>query len=169
MKKIKEFYHNNRIYCILMGISLFCIILIAGVFVMIFVNQTNTNVYGNRLAGIENVEINSEKQKEIVDFLEEQKIVDKASINIKGKIMYITVYLNTIKVDDAQSIAIKSLDKLTEDEKNFYDINYTFTKEAQKEENNEENKESAEEKAFVMMGYKKSDKTIISWTKVNGD
>ena len=136
---------------------------------MIFVNQTNTNVYGNRLAGIENVEINSEKQKEIIDFLEEQKIVDKASINIKGKMMYITVYLNTIKVDDAQSIAIKSLDKLTEDEKNFYDINYTFTKEALKEENSEENKENAEEKTFVMMGYKKSDKTIISWTKVNGD
>ncbi len=125
---------------------------------MFFVNQTKNDSYGNRLTGIENVEITKEHKDEIVAFLGEQEIVEKATIDIRGKIIYINIYLKSGKVDDAQSLAIKSLDKLTEDEKNFYDINYTFTKTSEEED-----------PTFPMMGYKKSDKTIISWTKANGE
>lgn len=159
MKKLKGFYQNNRIFCILMIISIFCILLIAGAFLMFFVSQSHSDVYGNRLTGIENVEITKEHKDEIIAFLSEQEIVEKASIDIKGKIIYINVYLKSGKVDDAQSIAIKMLDKLTDDEKSFYDINYTFTKTTTDEEDT----------SFPMMGYKKSDKTIISWTKANGE
>ena len=159
MKKLKGFYRNNRIYCILMIISILCLLMIGGAFLMFFVSQTKTDVYGNRLAGIESVTINKEHQDEIIVFLKEQEIVDDATISIKGKIIYLNIYLKSGKVDDAQSLAIKTLDKLTEDEKNFYDINYTFVK---KEANEEDT-------SFPMMGYKKSDKTIISWTKANGE
>ncbi len=158
MKKIKEFYHNNRIYCILMFISLLCIILIAIAFLMFFAYQTKTDVYGNRLNGIESVEISKTHKDEILSFITEQEIVDKATMNIKGKIIYLNVYLKESKVDDAQSIAVKVLEKFSEDEKNFYDINYTFALTTE-----------VEDSPFPIMGYKKSDKTIISWTKVNGD
>ena len=57
MSKIKGFYQNNRIYCILMAISLFCLALIVSAFVVYFVEQTKTDTYGNRLDGIENVQI----------------------------------------------------------------------------------------------------------------
>ena len=159
MKKLKKFYHNNRIYCILMIISIICIICIATAFALFFFNQTSGDAYGNRLNGIDSVTIVDSHKKEIVAFLEEQEIVEKATINIKGKIVYINVYLNKGKTADAQGIAIKTLDKFTEDEKNFYDINYTFVKESTDEEDT----------SFPIMGYKKSDKTIISWTKVNGE
>ena len=158
MKKLKGFYHNNRIYCILMGVSLLCLILIAVAFLMFFVDQTKTDVYGNRLNGIESVEISKTHKDEVISFITEQEIVDKATINIKGKIIYINVYLKEGKVDDAQSLAVKILEKFSEDEKNFYDINYTFTLTEEKEDS-----------PFPIMGYKKSDKTIISWTKVNGE
>ncbi len=158
MKKLKGFYRNNRIYCILMGVSLFCLLLIALAFFMFFLNQTKTDSYGSRLNGIENVEITKEHKDEIISFITSEEKVDKASINIKGKIIYINVYLNGGKVDDAQSLAIKALEKFTEDEKNFYDINYAFALTTPDENS-----------AFPIMGYKKSDKTIISWTKVNGD
>ncbi len=158
MKKLKTFYHNNRIYCILMGVSILCLALIAAAFVLYFVNQTKGDVYGNRLNGIESVIINDQHKNEIISFFTEQEIVEKTSLNIKGKIIYINVYLKSGKVEDAQSLAIKSLEKLTEDEKNFYDVNYTFVKENDKEDT-----------TFPIMGYKKSDKTIISWTKVNGE
>ena len=158
MKKLKGFYHNNRIYCILMGISLLCLLLIAAAFLMFFVDQTKTDVYGNRLNGIENVEISKTHKDEVISFITEQEIVDKANINIKGKIIYINVYLKSGKVDDAQSLAVKILEKFSEDEKNFYDINYTFALTT-----------TEEESPFPIMGYKKSDKTIITWTKVNGD
>ena len=139
-------------------IIILCILLIGAAFIMFFVNQTKNDSYGNRLTGIENVEITKEHKDEIVAFLGEQEIVEKATIDIRGKIIYINIYLKSGKVDDAQSLAIKSLDKLTEDEKNFYDINYTFTKTSEEED-----------PTFPMMGYKKSDKTIISWTKANGE
>ncbi len=155
MSKIKGFYQNNRIYCILMAISLFCIALIIAAFVVYFVEQTKTDSYGNRLDGIENVQITDEHKEEIASFIKENDKVESVVINIKGKIIYITTTLKDGKTTDAESIAIKSLEKLTEDEKNFYDINFTFDKK--------------DDDTFPIMGYKKSNATIISWTKNNGE
>ena len=55
MGKLKGFYKNNRIYCIMMAISIFCIALIGVAFLVYFINQTKTDAYGDRLNGIENV------------------------------------------------------------------------------------------------------------------
>jgi hypothetical protein len=160
MKKLKGFYQNNRVYCILMIISIICLIAIMVFLATTFLGQTKNSVYGNRLAGIESVKITNEHKEEIKKFIEEQKIVEKASINIKGKIVYINVYLNDGKVDDAQSLAIKVLEKFTTEEKDYYDINYTFTLNSDKEK---------EDSPFPIMGYKKADQTIISWTKSSGE
>ena len=59
IKKLKNFYKNNRIYSILMIISLFCLILMASGVVIYFVNQTVSSPYGNRLDGIKNHNIDS--------------------------------------------------------------------------------------------------------------
>lgn len=158
MGKLKTFYKNNRIYCILMGIGIFCIALIGVACVSYFINQTNSDSYGNRLVGIENVKISDTHKNDIINQIKKDKKVDKATINIKGKIIYINIYLNDGKYEDAQNIAIKSLEALTVDEKDYYDINFTFAK-TKKEENS----------IFPVMGYKKCDATIISWTKANGE
>lgn len=157
MKKLKGFYQNNRIYCILMGISILCLALIAVAFLIYFINQTKSDVYGNRLNGIENIPISEDEKNAAKTFLDEQEIVDKSNINIKGKIIYINIYLKDGKVEDAQGLAIKTLEKFTEDEKNFYDINFIFVK------------ENSDDATFPIMGYKKSDKTIISWSKIKGE
>ena len=57
--------------------------------------------------------------------------------------------------EDAQGIAIKSLEYLSTEEKEFYDINFIFTNTA----------EDDNAKFFPLMGYKKSDATLISWIK----
>lgn len=155
MNKIKKFYKNNRVYCILMGISIFCIALICVLGVGYFINQTKNSVYGNRLNGIDSVIISDEHKNEVIDAIKENGNVSKAVINVKGKIIYINVYLEDGKIDDAQSLAIKSLNCFTDDEKEFYDINFSFVKEG--------------DNGFTIMGYKKSDAAIISWTKVNGE
>lgn|SRR5574344_475231 len=157
MGKLKKFYNNNRIYSILMIISLFCILLIIGAFVYYFIEQTSNNAYGNRLTGIENVTISSKHKEEIVNKIKESDKIDTANIDIRGKIIYVNVKMKDGTVEDAQSIAIKSLDALTDDEKAFYDINFSFTNEAKTDN----------AKLFPIMGYKKSDATIISWTKVS--
>lgn len=153
MKKLKKFYKNNRIYCILMGISLFCLALIAMLFVVYFVNQTKNDTYGNRLNGIESMEISDNEKDEIVNVIKESDKVDKATVNIKGKIIYVNVYLLDGNRDLANSIAVKVLNTLNEEKKDFYDINFSFNKD--------------DDEAFPFMGYKKSDATIISWSKVS--
>ena len=153
MKKLKKFYKNNRIYCILMGISLFCLALIAMLFVFYFVNQTKNDTYGNRLNGIESMEISDNEKDEIVNAIKESDKVDKATVNSKGKIIYFNVYLLVGNRDLANSIAVKVLNTLNEEKKDFYDINFSFNKD--------------DDEAFPFMGYKKSDATIISWSKVS--
>lgn len=153
MKKLKKFYKNNRIYCILMGISIFCLALIAMLFVVYFVNQTKNDTYGNRLNGIESMEISDSEKDEIVNVIKESDKVDKATVNIKGKIIYVNVYLLDGNRDLANSIAVKVLNTLNEEKKDFYDINFSFNKD--------------DDEAFPFMGYKKSDATIISWSKVS--
>ena len=141
MNNIKKFYKNNRIYCILMGVSIFCLALIA--------------VHGDRLNGIESVQITDDHINEMVSEIEKNELVEKASISVKGKIVYITVTLKDGKRQDAEGIAVKSLSGLTEDEKAFYDVSFAFTKN--------------EDETFPILGYKKSDATIISWSKVSGE
>ena len=114
-----------------MGISLFCLALIAMLFVVYFVNQTKNDTYGNRLNGIESMEISDSEKDEIVNVIKESDKVDKATVNIKGKIIYVNVYLLDGNRDLANSIAVKVLNTLNEEKKDFYDINFSFNKDAE--------------------------------------
>ena len=145
MKKLKGFYQNNRIYCILMIVSIVCIILIASAFVYYFIEQTRTDVYGKRLYGIESVKISDDKQKEIEGKIKENEKISKVTFDLKGKIIYLTIELKEGTTEDAQAIAIKSLEYLSTEEKEFYDINFIFTNTA----------EDDNAKFFPLMGYKK--------------
>lgn len=155
MKNIKMFYKNNRIYCILMGISIFCILFIVMLFILYFFNQTKNLVYGNRLNGIDSVLISKNDNNTYVDSILENEKVDKASLNVKGKIIYVNITLKDGTREDAKAMAIKLLSVINEDAKAFYDINFSFVKN--------------DDETFPFMGYKKSDATIISWSRGSGE
>lgn len=138
-----------------MIVSIVCIILIASAFVYYFIEQTRTDVYGKRLYGIESVKISDDKQKEIEGKIKENEKISKVTFDLKGKIIYLTIELKEGTTEDAQAIAIKSLEYLSTEEKEFYDINFIFTNTA----------EDDNAKFFPLMGYKKSDATLISWIK----
>ncbi|MDD2409676.1 MAG: hypothetical protein PHD03_03040 [Bacilli bacterium] len=154
MSKLKGFYHNNRVYVILMGISLVCLALILVVFVYYFLSQNNTGIYGNRLNGIENVKITDDKLEGIKKAIEENEIVDHASLILKGKIVYINIYIKEDKIDDAKNVAIKSLELFEEEQSSVYDVLFTIDLIGK-----------AENSVFPIMGSKKNDNTIISWAK----
>lgn len=156
MKKLKWFYRANRIFVILMGISILCLALIAGSVVFYFLSQNNKSVYGNRLNGVDTVKIADAKLKEIKEVIEENEYVEKASLRIKGKIVYINIYLKEAKLTDGKNLAIKSLDLLDEEQKNVYDFSFALDIVGEREGT-----------VFPIMGSKKSDNTIISWTNNN--
>lgn len=152
MKKLKGFYKNNRIFVILMGIAIFCVAIIASAFLYIVLSQNTGELYGNRLNGMETVQISKDRLTTLENTIKEDTKVEKVSSRIQGKIIYINIYVKEGKVEDAKNIAIKSLDFFNNDEKSFYDIAFTLSK------------DDVEDVIFPILGYKKSDNTIISWT-----
>jgi len=155
MSKLKGFYQNNRVFVILMGVSSICLIIILSIVVIYFFDQTSGDAYGNRLNGIETVELTNQKLKKIEETLKQDEKVDKVTVHLKGKIVYINCYLHVGKATDAKNIAINALTAFSEDERAYYDISFIFDKTDQEDRG-----------AFPVMGYKKSDNNIISWTNI---
>ena len=152
-KKLGTFYKNNRVYSILMIISIICIVAILVGVLLYFIGQTNKDKYGHRLEGIESVEIKKEKIAEIENKISENELVKETDIYIKGKLIYVTITLNTGKHADSESIAQASLELFSEEEKAFYDIQYIV-----------ENLDKKTEENFPVMGYIKAGNSVIKWT-----
>ena len=152
-KKLKSFYRRNRVYSILMIISVLCVVAILIGVILYFVDQTNKDKYGNRLDGIESVIIKDDKITEIENKISENELVKSVGIDIRGKLIYIDIVLNTGKHADSESIAQSSLELFSDDEKSFYDIQYIIENEDKKQEEN-----------FPVMGYIKAGNSVIKWT-----
>lgn len=154
MKGLKGFYKNNRVYVILMVVSIVCILSILIGVIAYFVGQSSKDPYGTRLEGIESVKITDDRLTEIETVVKESELVSKVNTNIKGKIIYIVVTLSDGTPQDAENISVKALEKLSEEEKAFYDIQFVFDSTSEGDDN-----------VFPIMGYKKSSNATISWTK----
>ena len=154
MKGLKGFYKNNRVYVILMIVSIVCILSVLIGVVLYFVGQSSKDPYGTRLEGIEEVKLSEDRLTEVDNAVKENEFVSKVNTNIKGKIIYIVVTLSDGTPTDAENISVKSMEKLSEEEKNFYDIQFIFDSTSEKDDN-----------VFPIMGYKKANNATISWTK----
>lgn len=152
-KKLKSFYKNNRVYSILMIISIICIVAILVGVVLYFLGQTSKDKYGNRLEGIEKIEIKESKLNDIEKKITENELVKSTDAVIRGKLVYITITLNTGTHADAESIAQSSLELFSEEEKAFYDIQYIV-----------DNEDESTEENFPVMGYIKAGNSVIKWT-----
>lgn len=152
-KKLKSFYKKNRVYSILMMISIICVVAILVGVVVYFIGQTNKDKYGNRLYGIDNIKIKDDKLTEIENKISENEKVKSTEIDIRGKLIYINITLNTGTHVDSEAIAQTSLELFTEDEKAYYDLQYTIV-----------NKDDAIEENFPIMGYIKAGNSVIKWT-----
>ena len=153
LKKFKEFYKRNRVYSILMLISLVCIVSILVGVIVYFIGQTSKDKYGNRLDGIENVQIKKDKISEIENKITENELVSSTNIDIRGKLIYVDIVLKTGKHTDSEAIAQTSLELFTKKEKEFYDIQYIV-----------ENSDKEITENFPVMGYIKAGNSVIKWT-----
>ena len=72
--KIRKFYRNNRIYCILMMISFVCIMLLGASVLIYFIHQAASDSYGIRLETL-----NQEELTKGVDTITEWYSVDSVT------------------------------------------------------------------------------------------
>ena len=113
--------------------------------------------YGNRLDGINKVALKSSFIKDTESKLLSEEIVKKAEIIVTGKIVYISMGFNApAALVDAQSMAQKSLEYFSDEEKAFYDFNFTLR----------EDKTEASE-GFLISGYKNSNGSGLVWNNNN--
>ena len=123
MKKVGKFIMKYRIQIVL------CLLLLFLSFIFItfykYINpEDKTTKYGNRLDGIEKVPITSKKKEEIINFIKEDEKIEKVSIDIRGRIINISIIAtdkeNTI--DKMKEKCNEIITKFTDEEIAFYDF-----------------------------------------------
>lgn len=153
MKKLKGLYKKNKIMFILTTIAAACILVVLLVILSSFIGKGAASKYGDRLEGIEDVKISSSSKKDLVESIEEEDTVEKVSIDIKGKIIYINIDVDKeTSYNTVKEIANKSLKEFDDDELDFYDIQYIVT--CSKDEKS---------KNYPTMGYKNNTSSKIVW------
>ncbi len=152
---MKKFYKENRIFVILMGIVLVCVAIMLIMAAKYVIKSNTNNTYGNRLDGIKDVEIDKKMKSEMKKSIKDMTKVSSVTINIHGKIIYFDIdFIKDATVDEAKGVAVKCMELLEEEYKNFYDMQFLFTK----------SEKSDEEDKFPIIGYMKAGATTISWS-----
>ena len=152
MSKLKKFWVENRVLCVLFIIVIICAFLILGVCVKYFFGSSKSS-YGDRLNGIEQVEITEEIKNNFINRVKEDEAILDVSLDVKGKIIYISMtFQNTLTLEEAKARANNSVSLWEEKYLSFYDLNYII-----KQEENDENK------GFLLMGARNVHGNGLVW------
>ena len=152
MKKLGKFYKEHRVFTILMSIVIVCVVLIATVLFRLFYDSKKGK-YGDRLEGIEKVQLTEKKLDDIESKILAEKDVLVAECRVQGKIVYITISFDGPEtLVEAQTTAQKTIEFFTEEERAFYDFHFTLKKSST--ENDE---------GFLISGAKNKNGSGFSW------
>ncbi len=154
MKKIGKFLKEHRIFTMLMAIVIVCFVLIMTVLINVFGGFGNeANKYGNRLEGIDQIEITDKRQSDFENNIANNEKINSVDLRVQGKIIYITMVVeSSVMLEEAKGIALKSLDEFSDDEKAFYDFGFTLKQPAT---------DSSE--GYIIEGAKNKNSTKIIW------
>lgn len=134
-----------------------CTAISVGLLLKYFYFGNGGSKYGDRLDGIEAAIISDNKKSEVANSIKEGKNVKDATVTITGKIIYIRIAFEAgADLDTSKSIAVKSLEQFSEEEKKFYDVHFTLVSE--KTDTNE---------GFTIMGAKNVNGTNLIWNNNN--
>ena len=152
MNKLKELWKNNKVLILLGVILIGCVIAIICVTLSFFMGS-DTSVYGNRLDDIKNIEVTDSFIKEYIGKVKENEIVNDVKVDVRGKIVYVSILFNTdTTLDDAESKASLSLQEFSDDILKHYDI--MFTLKCDKSENSE---------GWTILGAKNASGSGLNW------
>ena len=93
-----------------------------------FYAGTSETKYGDRLDGIENYVLSSTLEDDVKKIYTNDKSVGEISVKTQGKIIYINIgFVESVKVADAQTLAVKALDAIGEGNLSYYEVQYILT------------------------------------------
>ena len=150
MKKILKWMKRNTGLVIVLLLTLVLLVFITVIFVKLLMGNSSGK-YGNRLDGINEVVISDETYDSVKEEVKGTEKVTDVTTRLQGKIVYITIVLNSdTSSDDAKNIASGTLDYFTDEELSFYDFSYFL-------------KWEGEEGDIVITGNKHHDLDSITW------
>lgn len=150
-----SFIRKNKFVIIAIGVFLILVVLVFQIATMFFPEE-GTALYGDRLDGIEEVELSNSKLTKIESNLKSDGAVKEADVSIAGKIVEVIITVqDDTSVETAKALNTKVLDSLSNKEKKFYDIQIFV-------------KKDSEATDFPIIGYKHHAKDTFSWTKDRG-
>lgn len=149
---MKNFIKNNKVTVVAFIICVIFVVLVFAIKLTFFPNE-GTAIYGDRLDGIEKVEITDKQQKDIIKSLEDKGEVKSADTDIKGRTLNVLITVNDdVELDPAKALTSSVIDNLKKDQTSFYDIQIFISKDN-------------DDTRFPIIGYKHQDKDEFSWTK----
>ena len=150
---MKKFIKNNKLVVVTFIIRLIFVILVFAVKLTFFPDEARA-IYGDRLDGIEKVEITDSKQDKIVSALENLDTVKEASCDIKGRILNVLITVNDdVDLNTAKGLTTTVTDNLKKEQTSYYDIQVFISK------------DNEDDASFPIIGYKHQDKDSFAWTK----
>ncbi len=153
-KKSTNRRRNKKMERTIVLVVAICFFVLVFVFYKLVLSQTTDTqaIYGDRLDGIEEVKISKTKKEEIANSIKEVGNNKNVKVTIQGKIINVMITINDdVTRDSAKGLADKVLEKLSEDEKRFYDIQVFI-------------KKDVEDAQLPIIGYHHPKKNGFSWT-----
>ena len=155
-KKNKSNRSENIVLVVLILILLGSFAGIGFLFYKYFYAGVSSNKYGDRLDGIENYPLPSTFHSDVESLYKEESSINKVVTNVQGKIIYIDIdFKEAVKVETAETLASKALEKIGENNLTFYDVQFILTYSGDGENNN-----------FPIFGAKKATSLKVVWSKV---
>ncbi len=144
---------DNTMLFILIGILVVCFIVIGILFYKYFYGGVSSTKYGNRLDGISEYKLSDSLEDDVKSLYEKESSVNKVSVTLEGKIIYITLdFKESIKTDKAKTLAVKALDKIGKENLTFYEVQFILTYSGETENKN-----------FPIFGSKNANSLKVVW------
>lgn len=153
-KLIKEIKKNK--YTSIAVVAFIALLLLLFIIYKAVMPSLGTPVYGNRLEGIEKVEITTNKMSELDKKLEKEKYVSSSKTNVSGKTVDVVVtVIEKTKPSDAKKITDVVLKEFDKDQVAYYDFQ-VFIK-----------SENSKEKGYPIIAYKNKSNDKFSYSSAS--
>lgn len=135
------------------------VVFIIGMFALSYLKKmywdnNDEAIYGNRVDGIENYEIDKKEKNKIIENIKTDSDILEVVFDIEGRTINLTLTIKPeVLVSDAKIMGKEVLAYFSDDYLSFYSININFIKEDKSLDD------------FPISGYKHYSNKDISWTK----
>lgn len=112
------------------------------------------DLYGHRLDGIEEFDVDNKRLKEVSEKLEEEEKIENISYNLSGRVINFIIKLDSdVDLITSQSFADKILENFKEEEKKYFDFQVYLINDVEDSE------------IYPKVGYKHKSSLSFKWTK----